>query len=160
MPDRALTEAVTRRPPIPARAIFGAALAGIVIAALVALDIIGAAEATETQTFRFTRNATFAPGEEARLRGFLTEVAENPDLLIRITGHTGPQGALEANIALSGMRARAAEEIARSMGIPEARILSVEAVADGRPSPRDQGQAEREWEREQSRVTVSAQVRP
>ena len=160
MPDRALTEAVTRRPPMPVRAILGAVLAGIVVAALVALDILGAASAPDTQTFRFTRNTTFAPGEEMRLRGFLTEVAENPELLIRITGHTGLQGAEDANTALSEARAQAAEQIAEEIGIPAARILSVEGVGGGRPTPRDQSQAEREWERAQSRVTVSAQVRP
>ena len=144
----------------PRRVFVGAILAGFAVAGLVSLGLLGANEAPNTYDFRFTRGVEFAPGEEARLRGHLTLLAGQPDRLVRIVGHTGQQGDASANAELSDQRAAAALAIARDIGFPEARILSVEGVGGGAPLAMSQDMTDREWERSLSRVAITDQARP
>lgn len=144
----------------PRRVFVGAALAGISVAGLVAFGILGADQAPQTDAFRFTRGVEFAPGEETRLRGHLASLAAQPDRWVRIVGHTGQQGDTQANAELSQLRAQAALSIARDVGLPETRILSVSGVGGGAPLAMSQGMTDREWERSLSRVAITDQARP
>lgn len=144
----------------PRRVFVGAVLAGIAVAGLVSIGLLGAKEAPNTHDFRFTRGVEFAPGEEARLRGHLTSLAGQPDRLVRIVGHTGQQGDTAANAELSAQRAAAALAIARDIGFPETRILSVAGVGGGAPLAKSQDMTDREWQRSLSRVAVTDQARP
>ncbi|MEO1239074.1 MAG: OmpA family protein [Pseudomonadota bacterium] len=144
----------------PRRVFMGAALAGAAVAGLAAIGLLGAQAAPQTDVFRFTRGVEFAPGEEARLRGHLANLAAQPDRLVRIVGHTGQQGDPSANAELSEARAAAALAIARDVGLPETRLLSVAGVGGGAPLSRSQDMTEREWERSLSRVSITDQARP
>lgn len=145
---------------VPGRVYLGAVLAGIAVAGLVALGLIGAAEAPAQAEFRFTRGVEFAPGEEARLRGHLIELAADPDRFVRIVGHTGVQGDGDANQDLSEQRAAVAASVARDVGVPDERLLTVTGVGGGAPLANDQGLGHREWERSLSRVTILDQATP
>ena len=143
------------RPALPRRAVLGAILCGGVVAAAVGLAGLGAAGRPSTEAFRFSRGTSFAPGEARRLRTHLAEVASEPRIGVRITGHTGTRGSEDANLALSERRAEAALEIARSVGIPEARILFAGGLGEARPTPRPSDVGEREHERALARVEVA-----
>ncbi len=151
MPKAIETE---KRPRLPARAIFGSFLAAAVVAAGTALGLIGAQDIPQAEDFRFTRGTTLAPGEEMRLRGYLTDVAADARIGFRITGHTGTRGDAAANLDLSESRARAVQAIAEDMGIDPARLTWAGGVGGADPLPRPDGVTDREWERDLSRTTV------
>ena len=144
------------RPPLPRRAVLGALLCGGVVAAAVGLAGLGAAGRPSVEAFRFSRGVAFAPGEALRLRAHLADVAAEPRLAVRITGHTGTRGSAEANLALSERRAAAALEIARAVGLPEERIRFAGGLGGTRPTPRPGGMGEREHERALARVEIAA----
>ncbi len=151
---------LVRPMPVPRRVYFGALLSGLVVAGLVTLGVLGAQLAPQSMDFRFTRGVELAPGEEARLRGHLADLASDPDRLIRIVGHTGVQGDADANLELSRSRAALAEAIARDVGVPASRLISIAGVGGGAPLAKEQGASDREWERGLSRVTISDQAAP
>nr|WP_239479732.1 OmpA family protein [Actibacterium sp. 188UL27-1] len=104
------------------------------------------------ESFRFSRGAALAPGEEQRLRGFLSEAAANPRIGLRITGHTGTTGDAAANLTLSNVRANVARQMAQTLGIPDDNILFAGGVGGANPPPGDD--SSREAQRAMARVTV------
>ena len=125
------------------------------MAAAAYLARLGASERPSLDAFRFSRGVSFAPGEEARLRARLMEIAEEPRLAVRITGHTGTRGSAEANLALSERRAAAALAVARAVGLPGERVLFAGGAGGTRPLPRPRDVGEREHERALARVEVA-----
>jgi outer membrane protein OmpA-like peptidoglycan-associated protein len=82
--------------------------------------------------------------DDARLR---------PEQPIRIVGHTGTVGSLEAKRAQSEERALAIRQRMVAAGVPEARI-STAALADQAPLAQQEGESRRAYERRLQRVEV------
>jgi outer membrane protein OmpA-like peptidoglycan-associated protein len=154
-----MTDSAASRPSLPRRALLGAGLAAVTVAAAVALGLAGAVSVPEAQDFRFSRGTTFAQGEEPRLRAHLARLAAEERADVLIVGHTGTQGDETANQILSNDRAAAALRIALDVGLPASRVHAT-GVAGGAPLPKADGQGDRDWQSSLARVTVHAQVRP
>jgi len=143
-------------PPSPRRIILAGILA--VAAAGVAGGLVSFRAATETESFRFSRDSAFAAGEAARLKGFLAPAVQDDRLSVIIVGHSGLQGESAASLALSEKRAASAQGIALEMGIPPERV-SATGVGRDAPLPRKAGQSEDAHEAMLARVEVTLQMR-
>lgn len=147
-----------REPRLPRRLFVAAGLAALLAAGGVSLATLGLATAPMTETFRFSRGASFAAGEEARLRGHLLPAVEDERVAVVIVGHTGTQGDEAANLSLSEERAAAARAIAVDAGIAADRITAT-GMGGAAPAARAPGLSDRAYETSLARVEVTLQVR-
>lgn len=159
--ERPATDALAARGPqgVPRRFVLGAALSGGCVAAAVALGLLGAVEVPQAESFRFSRGTQFAPGEAERLRAYLSTLAAEQDIHLRITGHTGTQGDALANQALSDDRAAAALAEAEALGIASERVEFAGGLGGAAPRPQGAEEGAREYERALARVTVEGVLR-
>jgi len=79
-----------------------------------------------------TGKAELKPGADARLRPLAAYLQTNPDVKVRIDGHTDAQGSDAMNQQLSQARAGAVRDALAGMGVDAARI---EAVGHGESEP-------------------------
>lgn len=79
-----------------------------------------------------TGKADLKPGAEARLRPLAAYLRANPNVKVRIDGHTDAQGSDSFNLQLSQARAAAVRTALGAMGVDGARI---EAVGHGEAAP-------------------------
>lgn len=149
-----------KRLPLPFRSYVGVFLAAAVVAIATLFANLGAIGAPKADDFHFSRGVSFAPGEENRLKGYISAIAADDRIVIRITGHTGTKGDAAANTDLSDKRAMVTENIILDMGIASGRIQWAGGIGSGNPLPRDQDVNERTWERTLARVTIDTKVAP
>lgn len=142
----------------PRRAFVAAALSALVAGGAVGLGILGGLDQPSSDQFAFSRGTAFAAGEEARLRGFLTEALADDRIMVRITGHSGVTGDAGANQTLSEDRAATAADIARGLGIANGRILAIGVGGDA-PLPKEDGESDRGYQSRLARVHVALQLR-
>lgn len=152
------TDLKEREPGLPRRVFMAAGLAAIAAGGAAALGVLGQLTAPQAESFRFARGTGFASGEEARLRGFLADAAQDDRISVIITGHSGTSGDATANLELSTERAELAEALAREMGVDASRIRAAGA-GGGNPLPQEAGESDRAWQSRLARVEVSLQVR-
>ncbi len=146
--------------PVMRRRVFvAAALSGLCAAAVAGLGYVGLLGAPERADFQFARGTSFAQGEEARLRAFLTPAVQDSQFHVSIIGHTGSQGDPAANLDLSEARAGLASEIAADLGIAADRI-DAHGVGGASPLAREDGLSDRAYQALLSRVEISIQARP
>ncbi len=96
-------------------------------------------------TFK-TGSAELTPESITVLAGVANSLAQNPDVVIEVRGHTDAQGAAETNRDLSQRRAIAVREVLIQMGVPSTHVTAVgygedqpiadNATADGRAKNR------------------------
>ena len=146
-----------KQPVLPRRAFVAAGLSAILAGSAVALAMIGGASETERDMFRFSRGLSFANGDEARLRGFLSRALSDERLHVTILGHTGSEGDATANLQLSEERAALAHAMAVELGLARDRITSL-GVGGGSPLPREDGESDRAYQSRLARVEVSLQM--
>jgi outer membrane protein OmpA-like peptidoglycan-associated protein len=79
-----------------------------------------------------TGKADLKPGADARLQPLATYLKSNPDVKVRIDGHTDAQGSDAMNQQLSQARAGAVRDALAGMGVDAGRI---EAVGHGESEP-------------------------
>ncbi len=79
-----------------------------------------------------TGKADLKPGAADRLRPLATYLSANPDVKVRIDGHTDAQGSDSYNQSLSERRAQAIRTALGSMGVDPARV---QAVGHGESTP-------------------------
>jgi len=79
-----------------------------------------------------TGKADLKPGAADRLRPLATYLSANPDVKVRIDGHTDAQGSNSYNQDLSERRAQAIRTALGSMGVDPARV---QAVGHGETTP-------------------------
>jgi outer membrane protein OmpA-like peptidoglycan-associated protein len=79
-----------------------------------------------------TGKAVLKPGAEARLRPLAGYLAANPNVRVRIDGHTDAEGSDTANQGLSQARAAAVRNALGALGVDAARI---EAIGHGESQP-------------------------
>lgn len=79
-----------------------------------------------------TGKADLKPGAADRLRPLATYLSANPDVKVRIDGHTDAQGSDSYNQSLSERRAQAIRTALGSMGVDPARV---QAVGHGETTP-------------------------
>lgn len=79
-----------------------------------------------------TGKADLKPGAAERLRPLAQYLQANPNVKVRIDGHTDSQGADAYNLALSNRRAAAVRTALAGMGVAAARV---EAVGHGEAQP-------------------------
>lgn len=153
------SDAPSAKAPILPRRAFGAALLSAVVAGgAVGLAYFGGLSRPDVQDFKFTRSTTFATGEEARLRGFISQALVDDRIDLVIIGHTGDVGDVAANQALSDARAQIAQGMAQDLGIPASRINAV-GVGGSAPLPKQDGESARAHQARLARVTVALQQR-
>ena len=145
-------------PPLPRRVFLAAGLAAVTAAAATGLAVWGNLGAPETETFQFSRGASFANGEEDRLRGALTLALNDDRYAVVISGHSGTEGDAQANLELSETRAEAARAIALDLGIDPGRVTAA-ALGGGAPLAQEQGESDRAYQSRLARVDVTFQVR-
>ncbi len=79
-----------------------------------------------------TGKATIQPDSESTLKQVVALLQQNPDLKLRVEGHTDNQGSAAANQALSEKRAQAVVAWLVAQGIPANR-LSAQGFGQGKP---------------------------
>jgi outer membrane protein OmpA-like peptidoglycan-associated protein len=91
-----------------------------------------------------TGRADLKPGAQQRLRPLAAYLQANPDVRVRIDGHTDAQGSDAANLQLSQRRAEAVGSVMASLGVDRSRVSASghgesQPVADNRtPAGRQQ----------------------
>ena len=150
-----MTQDIDRLPParLPRRTLLATGLSALTAAAIVGLVQWGQLDAPVSESFLFSRGASFAEGEEARLRGYLSQALSDDRLAVVVTGHTGSAGNAEANQRLSVLRAETVAGIARELGIPDDKITA-SGVGGAAPLAKLSDQSEREYQSTLSRVDV------
>ena len=143
---------------LPRRTFVAGGLSAIVAGGAVLLGVLGFATQPRTASFRFARSTSLAAGEDARLRGFLSQALPDDRVQVVIVGHTGDAGDADANLALSAERANVAATMAQMLGIPSDRI-SVAGVGGASPLPKLDGESDRAHQSRLARVEISLQVR-
>ncbi len=145
-------------PILPRRVFFAAGCSAILAAAAVSLSTLGGFSNPERDVFQFTRGTTFAAGEQARLRSFLTAALPDDRMHVTILGHTGDAGDGAANFELSETRANEVKRIAEGMGIAAAR-MTVQGLGGTSALPQQDGESARAYQSRLARVEVSLQMR-
>lgn len=79
-----------------------------------------------------TGRADLKPGATQRLKPLASYLQANPNVRVRIDGHTDAQGSDAANMALSNRRAAAVRNVLASLGVDGARV---EAIGHGERQP-------------------------
>lgn len=80
--------------------------------------------------------------QKTALDGKVAILNANPDVRIRIAGHTDDRGSDEYNLALGQRRASSVRRYLAARGVPEARF---EVVSFGEQRPAAQGESEDAW---------------
>ena len=89
----------------------------------------------------------------AMLQTAIDDARSRPDQPIRVIGHTGTVGALDAKRTQSERRAEAVRDLLVQAGIDDRRI-DVAALSDQAPLPQQEGESRRAYERRLQRVEV------
>jgi OOP family OmpA-OmpF porin len=71
-----------------------------------------------------TGKATLTPAARAVLRDIATQLVENPEYRVQISGHTDNTGSRAANMRLSLARARTVETFLEANGVPPRQVSS------------------------------------
>jgi outer membrane protein OmpA-like peptidoglycan-associated protein len=71
-----------------------------------------------------TGKATLTPAARAVLRDIATQLVENPEYRVQISGHTDNTGSRAANLRLSLARARTVETFLEANGVPARQVMS------------------------------------
>lgn len=143
---------------IPKRYFLGAALAACAVGGALAFGVVGALDAPDSETVRFTRGTSLAPGEDTRIAALAARVVGEPRLKVHVLGHTGEIGDAAANLALSQDRAQAVADRLIQSGIPADRVAGVDGIGGAEPLTRIDGESDREYQRRLARVTIQVFV--
>ncbi len=145
-------------PLFPRRAFLAAGLSAVFAGSAVGLAILGGASKVEAQTFQFSRGLALVNGEDARLRGFLSNALADERIHVTILGHTGGTGDAGANLSLSEERAAFAQAMAQEVGVPADRITAT-GLGGTSPLAKEDGETDRAYQSRLARVEVSLQMR-
>jgi peptidoglycan-associated lipoprotein len=85
---------------------------------------------------------TLSDTSKAILSANFAILRDNPDVTVRVEGHTDERGSTQYNLALGERRANSVKTFLTSMGIPTARL---EVVSYGEEKPADAGHDESAW---------------
>lgn len=148
----------TSSPVLPRRTFVVAGFSAVTAASFVSLGILGGFSRVQQGVFQFTRGLSFAAGQEARLRGLLSEALLDDRIHVTILGHTSDAGNVAANLQLSEERAALVREMAEDMGIDPDRITS-NGIGSSAPLDRVDGESDRAFQLRLARVEVALQMR-
>lgn len=153
-----VTDTAKAEPVFPRRIFVAAGLSAVLAGGIAWSGLIGATSRPETQSFQFSRGVSFAAGEEARLRSFLSKATLDDRYVVRILGHSGNAGDEAANLQLSQNRADVAQDIALALGL-EAAQLSAIGLGGAAPLPKADDETDRAHQSRLARVEVTLQMR-
>lgn len=102
----------------------------------------------DTLYFDFDRFDISTPNKKIIL-AYAKKLLENPNLQIRISGHTDERGSREYNIGLGERRAKSVAQVLAVKGIPSSRIVT---VSYGKEQPVDTGTSEDAWSKNRRAV--------
>ncbi|MEM1233483.1 MAG: OmpA family protein [Pseudomonadota bacterium] len=143
---------------MPRRAFVAAGLSALCAGGAVALAMLGAVDAPDTQTFQFSRGATLQPGEEERLNALLAAASLDDRIHVTIIGHSGTAGDGNANEELSLQRANVVVDAAAALGVGRGRLTAI-GLGGAQPLAQEDGEGDRAYQARLARVDVSLQVR-
>jgi len=118
----------------------GAALLGLTMLGVAASGaglVFPDAAAPERITVAFGVGARLDGEAEAGIAAAANALLDNPETIVIVTGHTGPQGDAEANLQLSRDRAEAVRTALVAAGIPADRIVTNGVGGTVAPAPMD-----------------------